>query len=156
MARCILQAPSIRVHNHRNIGKKDTPLRTHIHTWPLTIQRIKLVFVLTFLGFFNIWWTFKLRGDGVWCLTPLVAIFQLYHGGQFYWCSKPEYPELASHWQTLSRNVLSSTPLLSVIQLTTLVVIGTGGICSYKSNYHMIMTTTAPFCMCICRKLDRK
>jgi hypothetical protein len=26
-------------------------------------------------------------------LTPLLAIFQLYHGDQFYWWKKPEYPE---------------------------------------------------------------
>ena len=27
------------------------------------------------------------------CLTPLSAIFQLYHGDQVYWWKKPEYPE---------------------------------------------------------------
>jgi len=27
----------------------------------------------------------ELIGSGLWCLMPLLAIFQLYHGGQFYW-----------------------------------------------------------------------
>jgi hypothetical protein len=49
----------------------------------------------------------------VWCLTRFSTIFQLY---QIYWWRKPEYPEkttdmsVASHRQTLSHNVVSSTP----------------------------------------------
>ena len=50
----------------------------------------------------------------------------------------------ASHCQTLSDNVVSITPRLSKIQITTLVVIGTDFIDNCTSNYHTIMATTIP------------
>jgi hypothetical protein len=44
---------------------------------------------------------------------------------------------VASHWQTLSHNVVSSTPRHEQ-------VLNTDSIGSCKSNYHTIMTTTTP------------
>ena len=39
------------------------------------------------------------------CLTPISAIFQLYHGDKFYWWRKPEYPERTTdHWQVTGKH----------------------------------------------------
>ena len=76
---------------------------------------------------------------GLWCLSPLSTIVQLYRGGKFHSWRKPEYPQENQRPATSSWQTLSHTITLIISEVWTHNISG-----EMTFNYHTITSRTAP------------
>ena len=80
------------------------------------------------------------NGLGLWCLTPLSTIFQLYRDSQFYWWWKLKCQEKTTDYYNIILHRIHFT--WAEFELTTYVVICIDCIGSCPVNYHAITNKT--------------
>jgi hypothetical protein len=80
-------------------------------------------------------------GFGIWSLTPLSTIFQLFHGGQFYWWRKSSYPkkttDLTQVTGKLDLSLVINVHIITQLFLCYFVIHAALLYCKYRSRMKM-------------------